>query len=117
MGWRPFGQPIDNKGCHGVSYTMTSPPEHPGQRLQTLLDRLRPPMTQADAADRLGVARQTLNALLRGRANLTPAMAVRLERAGFGAADRWLARQLAWGLARAERWARAGRRATKGRTR
>lgn len=60
---------------------MKNPP-HPGEIIAE--DVLKPlGLSVTDAARALGVGRQALSAVLNGRANLTPEMAVRVEKS-FG---------------------------------
>jgi addiction module HigA family antidote len=67
-------------------------PTHPGQVLWA--DVIEPlGMTVTEAAQRLGVARKTLSALINGRASLSPEMAVRIARATCTSAESWLMMQ------------------------
>ena len=60
----------------------THDPAHPGRYVRTeVIDRLC--LTVREAAEALGVTRQTLSILLNGHASLTPEMALRFEKA-FG---------------------------------
>ena len=76
-------------------------PPHPGETLrEDVLPALE--VGVSEAADRLGVSRQTLSAVLNGRQAITPEMAARLE-AWIGAenggrAEVWLAQQAAFDL-------------------
>jgi addiction module HigA family antidote len=76
-------------------------PPHPGE---TLREDVLPALDVgiAEAADGLGVSRQTLSAVLNGRQAITPEMAARIE-AWLGAenggrAEVWLAQQAAFDL-------------------
>ncbi len=67
-------------------------PTHPGQVLW--VDVIEPlGMTVTEAAERLGVARKTLSALINGRAALSPEMAVRVARATGTSPESWLMMQ------------------------
>ena len=52
---------------------------------------------------RLGVTRNTLSRLLNGRAGVSPAMALALERLGWSNADHWMRMQASYDLARERR--------------
>ena len=81
-------------------------PTHPGAVLrEDVLPALG--MTQIDLADRLGVSRVTVSALLHERRTLTPEMAVRLARVLRGTPEIWLRMQAArdlWELERNPEW-------------
>ena len=78
---------------------MKNPP-HPGHSIkENCLDPLGLSVTQA--ADILGVARHTLSRVLNGHAGISPDMAIRLEKAGWSAADFWIRLQAAYDLAQA----------------
>jgi addiction module HigA family antidote len=79
---------------------MKNPP-HPGRIVRQ--ECLAPlDLSVTDAAQRLGVNRNTLNNLVNGRAGISPEMAVRLSKA-FGSTPRtWLGMQMDYDLARAE---------------
>ncbi|MBM4026025.1 MAG: HigA family addiction module antidote protein [Planctomycetes bacterium] len=67
-------------------------PTHPGQVLWA--DVIEPlGLTVTEAAERLGVARKTLSALINGRASLSPEMAVRIGRATCTSPESWLMMQ------------------------
>ena len=51
----------------------------------------------------LGVARHTFSRVLNGHAAISPAMAIRVEKAGWSNADFWLRLQTAYDLAQARR--------------
>jgi antitoxin HigA-1 len=80
--------------------TMFNPP-HPGL---TLRDDILPALNLqvGEAAAQLGVDRTTLSKVLNGRAAISPAMALRIERwlgrDHGGAAEVWLAQQSAFDL-------------------
>ena len=79
--------------------TMKNPP-HPG--LSVRHDCIEPcGLTITEAADVLGVTRQTLNNLVNGKAGISPEMAIRLDKAFGGGAETWLRLQMAYDLAQA----------------
>lgn len=84
---------------------MKNPP-HPG--LSVRHDCLEPlGLSVADGAKALGVTRQAMNNLVRGRAGISAEMAIRLEKAFGGGAETWLRLQAAYDLAQAEKKSRA----------
>ena len=56
-------------------------------------------LSVADGAAGLGVTRQQLYNVLKGKSAITPEMAVRLEKAFGGPAEMWLRMQAAYDLA------------------
>jgi addiction module HigA family antidote len=77
-------------------------PTHPGALLrEDVLPALR--LTVKAAAEKLGVSRQTLHAILAERASVTPAMAVRLGKFCGNGPDIWLRMQMAHDLWQAKR--------------
>ena len=80
---------------------MKNPP-HPGRSIKMrCLDPLG--LSVTEAARVLGVARHTLSRVLNGRAAVSPAMAIRLEKAGWSNAEFWLRRQTTYDLAQARK--------------
>lgn len=80
-------------------------PPHPGHAIADGCigrdaARLGGEHTIAAAAARLGVSRKHLSGVINGRCGVSPALAVRLERAGWGTAEGWLWRQARWDIAR-----------------
>src|SRR5271170_1860259 len=75
----------------------TRNPPHPGGLLKDNIEGLG--LSVAEAAEWLGVTRQQLYRVIRGENNMSPEMAVRLERAFGGAADFWLRMQMNFDLA------------------
>jgi len=83
---------------------MKNPP-HPG--LSVWHDCLEPlGLSVADGAKALGVTRQALNNLVRGRAGSSAEMAIRLDKAFGGGAETCLRLQVAYDLAQMEKKAR-----------
>ena len=70
-------------------------PAHPGEVLR---EYLPPDMSVTEVAERLGVTRQTLSALLNGRAGVSAEMALRLEGALGTSAEMWLEMQAGYDL-------------------
>jgi len=82
------------------SLRMHQPP-HPGEILRELC--LEPlDLTVTEAAESLGVSRNTLSAILNGRAGISPEMAVRLSIAFDTTAESWLHQQMQFDLWHAE---------------
>jgi antitoxin HigA-1 len=78
------------------------PRTHPGALLRDdVLPALR--LTVKDAAEKLGVSRQTLHAILLEKSAVTPEMAVRLGKFCGNGPDLWLRMQMAHDLWQAER--------------
>jgi antitoxin HigA-1 len=75
-------------------------PAHPGEVLREYLPEN---LAVAEAARRLGVTRQTLSALLNGRAGVSAEMALRLEAALGTSAEMWLEMQAGYDLWQARR--------------
>ena len=79
--------------------TMKNPP-HPG--LSVRHDCIEPlGLTITEAAEALGVTRQTLNNLVNGKSGISADMAIRLDKAFGGGAETWLRLQMAYDLAQA----------------
>ena len=77
--------------------TMKNPP-HPG--LVVLQECVEPlGLTITDAAEALGVTRNTLSELVNGKRGISPEMAVRLSRVFGGNAESWLVQQAQYDLA------------------
>ncbi len=75
-------------------------PLHPGKQIRVnYLENLG--LTVTTAAKALGVTRQTLNNLVNEKSAVSPEMAVRLEKIGWGTADDWLCLQMAYDLSKA----------------
>ena len=76
-------------------------PPHPGKIIKALcLDPLG--LTVTEAAKGLGISRKTLSAILNGRADVSPEMAVRLSIAFNTSAESWINQQTQYDLWHAE---------------
>lgn len=72
-------------------------PPHPGEVLRE--DVIAPlGLSVTDAADRLAMSRVALSRVLNGKAGISPDLAVRLEQAGAGTAQAWVAMQVNYDL-------------------
>ncbi len=81
---------------------MSQQPPHPGEYI--LHDCLEPlGMTVTRGAEVLGLSRKTLSAIVNGRANVTPRVALHLARAFGSSPEQWLRLQAAFSLWEAER--------------
>ena len=76
-------------------------PVHPGALAKADLEELG--LTVAAAAKAMKVTRQQLYNVLRERSAVSPAMALRFEKAFGGSADMWLRMQAAFDLAQARK--------------
>lgn len=82
---------------------MKNPP-HPGKHVRmNCIEPLN--ITVTKAAQALGVTRQTLNNLVNEKSAISPEMALRLEKMGWGVADSWMRLQMAYDLARVRKHA------------
>ena len=80
---------------------MKNPP-HPGRIVrQECLDPLG--LTVKEAAERLGIKRQTLNNLVNSKAGISPEMSIRLSKAFGSSPEVWLGLQLEYDLAQANK--------------
>lgn len=70
-------------------------PAHPGEVLREYLPE---GMSVTEAAGRLGISRQTLSALINGRAGVSADMALRLAAALGTSPEMWLSMQVAYDL-------------------
>jgi addiction module HigA family antidote len=78
---------------------MKNPP-HPGRIVrQECIEPLG--LTITEAAERLGVTRQTLNNLVNEKAGISPEMAIRLSKAFGSSPEVWLGMQMEYDLAQA----------------
>ena len=81
--------------------TMKNPP-HPG--LVVLQECVQPMgLTITDAAEALGVTRNTLSELVNGKRGISPEMAVRLSKVFGGTEEGWLLQQAQYDLAHVRR--------------
>ena len=81
--------------------TMKNPP-HPGRIVrQECIEPLG--LTVTEAAERLGVKRQTLNNLVNGKAGISPEMSIRLSKAFGSRPEVWLGMQMEYALAQANK--------------
>ena len=72
-------------------------PAHPGEVIrESCLEPLGITVTAAAAG--LGVTRKALSDLLNGHSDVSPEMAIRLEKAGWSTADAWLRMQASHSL-------------------
>lgn len=79
-------------------------PTHPGEHIRE--DCILPlGMTITDAAKALDVSRKQLDAIVNGRAGVSPEMAIRLSKAFGGSPGVWLRMQTAFDLWQAEQTA------------
>ena len=76
-------------------------PCHPGETLRDDVEAAG--LTVTDAAALLGCTRQALSRLLNGKAAISPAMALALERIGWSNAAYWMRLQAAYELAQERR--------------
>src|ERR1700675_1438671 len=76
-------------------------PVHPGTLAKANLNELK--LSVAEAARTMKITRQQLHNVMRGRSSVTPAMALRFEKAFGGSADLWLRMQAAYDLAQARK--------------
>ena len=76
-------------------------PCHPGDILRDNLEAAE--LSVAEAAAQLGCTRQALSRLLNGKAGISPAMALALERFGWSNASFWMRLQAAYELAQERR--------------
>lgn len=79
-------------------------PPHPG--LSVRHDCLEPlGLSITEAAKKLGVSRKQLSDIVNCHSGISPAMAIRLDKAFGGGAETWLRLQVAYDLAQAMRHA------------
>jgi addiction module HigA family antidote len=81
-------------------------PPHPGEVIRRqCLEPLG--LSVTDAAEGLGVSRNTLSMLLNGRAGISPDMAIRLSKGFGGSPESWLRQQMQYDLWKANQHADA----------
>ena len=83
-------------------------PTHPGEMLLDFLDGAAPPVTQQEAADRMGVPFQRLNAIVKGRRGVSADTALLLSALTTTTPEFWMNLQATWDLWHALR-ARGGK--------
>ena len=82
---------------------MKNPP-HPG--LSVRHDCLEPlGLSVTKAAQKLGISRKQLSAIVNGHSGISPEMAIRLDKAFGGSADTWFRLQAAYDPAQAKKTA------------
>ncbi len=81
---------------------MKNPP-HPGRWMKdACLDPLN--LSVTEGAERLGVGRHTLSRVINGHAGISPEMALRFEKMGWGTVDSCVRLQTAYDLAQARKY-------------
>ncbi len=80
---------------------MKNPPHPGGFVLRQCIEPLG--LTITDAAEALGVTRNTLSELVNGKRGISPEMAVRLSKVFGGTEDGWLVQQAQYELAQVRR--------------
>ena len=79
-------------------------PPHPGEIIRE--ECLKPLNLSVTAAAKwLDISRGSLSELLNGHNGISPDMAIRLEKAGWGSAESWLRNQLSYDLWQAKQHA------------
>jgi addiction module HigA family antidote len=74
-------------------------PPHPGRSVRlTCLEPLELSVTQA--ARHLGISRQALNNVVNEKSSISPEMALRFEKMGWGTTDGWMTLQMNYDLAK-----------------
>jgi len=81
--------------------TMKNPPHPGGVVLRQCIEPLS--LTITEAAEALGVTRNTLSELVNGKRGISPEMAVRLSKVFGGSEDGWLVQQAQYELAQVRR--------------
>jgi len=81
--------------------TMKNPPHPGGVVLRQCIEPMG--MTITDAAEALGVTRNTLSELVNGKRGISPEMAVRLAKVFGGTEEGWLLQQAQYDLAHIHR--------------
>jgi len=81
--------------------TMKNPPHPGGVVLRQYIEPLG--LTITEAAEALGVTRNTLSELVNGKRGISPEMAVRLSKVFGGTEDGWLVQQAQYELSQVRR--------------
>ncbi len=79
-------------------------PVHPGKIIKHSVEASG--LSVTDAADRLGVTRQTLSRVINEKTSLSPEMAVRVSKAFGSSVEHWMRIQMAYDLANVEKTAK-----------
>ena len=79
-------------------------PVHPGKIIKHAIDASGHSVTEA--AERLGVTRQTLSRVTNEKTSLSPEMAVRVSKAFGSTVEHWMRMQMAYDLANIEKTAK-----------
>ncbi len=79
-------------------------PVHPGKIIKHSVEASG--LSISDAAERLGVTRQTLSRVTNEHTSLSPEMAVRVSKAFGSSVEHWMRMQMAYDLAKAEKTAK-----------
>ncbi len=80
-------------------------PLHPGKILKHAIEAYG--LTLTDAAERLGVTRQTLSRVTNANTALWPEMAVRVSKAFGSTTEHWMRMQFAYDLAKVQKAAQS----------
>ena len=72
-------------------------PTHPGGSVRDSMDAMG--WSVEECADQLGISRDTLSQLVNGQCEISPAIAIALESAGWSNAKFWMRRQAYYDLA------------------
>jgi antitoxin HigA-1 len=81
-------------------------PPHPGEVIKRqCLEPLG--LTVTEAAEGLGVSRNTMSMLINGRLGISPEMAIRLSKGFGGSPESWLRQQMDYDLWQAQQKAKA----------
>ncbi len=79
-------------------------PVHPGKIIKHAVEASGLSITEA--AERLGVTRQTLSRVTNEQTSLSPEMAVRVSKAFGSSVEHWMRMQMAYDLAKVEKTAK-----------
>lgn len=79
-------------------------PVHPGKIIKHSIESSG--LTLTNAAERLGVTRQTLSRVTNEKTSLSPEMAVRVSKAFGSSVEHWMRMQMAFDLANVEKTAK-----------
>ena len=79
-------------------------PVHPGKIIKHSIDASG--LSVTDAAQRLGVTRQTLSRVINEQTSLSPEMAIRVSKAFGSSIEHWMRMQMVFDVANAEQVAK-----------